>query len=111
MEFLFLVCTDETAPPYRAEEDNIQEWVAEVERREVGRAGNRLRLPADATTVKVRDGKVALIDGPFAETKDYIAGFDLLDCADLDEAIEIASRHPMAKFGQIEIRPIWPLGG
>lgn len=110
MEFLFLVCTDETAPAYVAEEDNIEEWGGEIDRRGIGKAGDRLRPPADATTVRVRDGKLLIADGPFVETKDYIAGFDLLDCADLDDAIEIASRHPMAKFGQIEIRPIWPIG-
>ena len=46
--------------------------------------------------------------GLFAETQEWIAGFVLLECADLDEAIEIASRHPMARFGKIEIRPFWP---
>lgn len=109
MEFLFLVCTDSTAPAYVAAEDNIEQWVEEVERRGMGRAGDRLRPPADATTVRVRGGKVILADGPFAETKDYIAGFDLLECTDLDDAISIASKHPMARFGQIEIRPLWPL--
>ena len=111
MEFLFLVCTDTTAPAYNEAEDNIEEWGAEIERRGIGRAGDRLRPPADATTVRVRDGKVGVFDGPFTETKDYIAGFDVLDCDDLDDAIAVASRHPMAKFGQIEIRPVWPLGG
>ncbi|MEP6843988.1 MAG: YciI family protein [Pseudolysinimonas sp.] len=109
MEFLFLVCTDSTAPEYVAAEDNIEQWVEEVERRGIGRAGDRLRPPADATTVRVREGKVILADGPFAETKDYIAGFDLLECTDLDDAISIAAKHPMAKFGQIEIRPLWSL--
>jgi hypothetical protein len=46
-------------------------------------------------------------DGPFAETKEWIGGFDLLDCGNIDEAIEIASKHPMARFGKIEIRPLW----
>jgi hypothetical protein len=110
MQFLFLVCTDSTAPEYKAEEDNIQEWVDEVVRRGMSLAGDRLRPPADAATVTVRDGAVSVTDGPFVETKDYIAGFDLLECADLDDAIDIASRHPMARFGQIEIRPIWSLG-
>jgi hypothetical protein len=109
MEFLFLVCTDSTAPAYRAEEDNIEEWFDEVVRRGMTLAGDRLRPPADAATVRVRDGAVTVTDGPFVETMDYIAGFDLLKCADLDDAIDIASRHPMARFGQIEIRPVWPL--
>ena len=60
-------------------------------------------------TVRVRAGKTLVSDGPFAESKEWIAGFDLLDCASLDEAIAIASRHPMARFGSIELRPFWPI--
>jgi hypothetical protein len=57
--------------------------------------------------VQVRRGEVVLSDGPFAETKEQVGGFDLIDCRDLDEAIEVASKHPAAKFGTIEVRPLW----
>jgi hypothetical protein len=50
---------------------------------------------------------VLVSDGPFAETKEQIAGFDVLECADLDEAIEVASRHPVARIGTVEVRPFW----
>ena len=60
------------------------------------------------TTVRVRNREVLLTDGPHAETKDLMVGFDVLDCADLDEAIEVAAKHPMAWGGQIELRPFWP---
>jgi hypothetical protein len=50
---------------------------------------------------------VVLSDGPFAETKEQIAGYDVIDCEDLDEAIEVASKHPVARFGTIEVRPFW----
>jgi len=56
--------------------------------------------------VRVRNGQVLIADGPFAETKELIVGFDLLECADLDEAIEVASSHPMSRIGRIEIRPL-----
>ena len=69
--------------------------------------GDALRPIADATTVRKRGGKVLVTDGPFAETREWIAGFDILECADLDEAIEIASQHPMARFGRLELRPFW----
>jgi hypothetical protein len=69
--------------------------------------GQRLQPVSDATTVSVRGGEVLIADGPFAETKEQIAGYDVLDCADLDEAIEVASRHPVAPFGKIEVRPFW----
>jgi hypothetical protein len=83
------------------------EWSEEMRQRGVLRGGAGLRPPSDATTVRVRNGAVLLTDGPFAETKEQLAGFNLIQCADLDEAIEIASRHPAAGTGMIEIRPVW----
>jgi hypothetical protein len=71
--------------------------------------GDRLRPISDATTVRVRDEEVLIVDGPFAETKEQIAGYDILECADLDEAIEVAAKHPVARFGAIEVRPFWPM--
>ena len=61
--------------------------------------GDVLRPIADATTVRKRGGPVLVTDGPFAETREWIAGFDILECDDLDQAIDIASQHPMARFG------------
>jgi hypothetical protein len=55
----------------------------------------------------MRGGDVLVADGPFAETKEQIAGFDIIECDDLDEAIDVASRHPVARFGSIEVRPFW----
>lgn len=108
MRYLLFICTDPAGEPYVAEEDDIETWLADLERRGAAVDGSRLRPPEDATTVRVRDGKVLVSDGPFAETKEWIAGFDQIECANLDEAIEIASGHPMARFGRIEIRPLWP---
>jgi len=108
MRYLMFVCVDPAAEKYVPEEDNIEEWVAEMDGRGVRILGNRLKEPKDATTVRRRKGKVIVTDGPFAETKEWIAGFDLIECDDLETAIEIASKHPMARFGRIEIRPFWP---
>ena len=55
-----------------------------------------------------RGTELLVTDGPFAETKEQIAGFDVLECADLDEALEVGAKHPMAKFGMLELRPFWP---
>jgi hypothetical protein len=55
----------------------------------------------------MRGGELLISDGPFAETKEQIAGFDIIDCQDLDEAIEVAAKHPVAAFGSIEVRPFW----
>lgn len=60
-----------------------------------------------ATTVRVRDGKIITTDGPFAETKEQLGGFYMLDCKDLDEAIELAAQIPGIKYGSVEIRPIF----
>jgi hypothetical protein len=106
MTFLFLIGSDATAEPYRAELDTIEAWVTEMDGRGVRVLGDRVRPPADAKTVKLRHGERVVSNGPFAETKERIGGFDLIDCANMEEAIEIASKHPMARFGQIEIRPI-----
>ena len=57
--------------------------------------------------VRVRGGKPFVTDGPFAETKELIAGFDVLECSSLEEAVDIASRHPVAAFGAIDVREFW----
>ncbi len=80
-------------------------WVDEMDGRGVRLQGNRLQEISTATTVRVRAGEVVLADGPFAETKELIAGFDILECADLDEAIEVAGKHPVARIGALEVRP------
>ena len=67
----------------------------------------RLRRVSAATTVRVRGDEVLLSDGPFAETKEQVGGYDLIECENLDEAVEVASKHPVARFGTIEVRPIW----
>ena len=107
MRYLMFVCTDPAAEPYRPEEDNAREWAAEMDRRGVRQLGQRLEGIEAAVTVRRRQGRTLVTDGPFAETKEWIAGFDLLECADLEEAIAVAAAHPMARFGRIEIRPLW----
>jgi len=109
MRYMMFVATDPEAEPFVPEGDNIAEWIADVEARGVHVLGERLRPVEDATLVRVRGGELLVTDGPFTESKEWVAGFDVLDCQDLDEAIEIASRHPMARFGRIELRPMWPL--
>ena len=72
-------------------------------------AGEALQPTDTATSVRVRDGSTLVTDGPFAETKEALGGFYLLECKDLDEAIEMAAKIPGAKQGTIEVRPIWQL--
>jgi hypothetical protein len=71
------------------------------------KAGDRLQLTTTATTVRVRDGKTLTTDGPFAETREQLGGYYLIEAKDLDAALGIAARIPGARFGSIEVRPIW----
>jgi hypothetical protein len=110
MKYLMLVCVDPAFKPTAADLENapdVNEWVEQMDGKGIRLTGNRIRPAGDATTVRVRSGEVLLTDGPYAETKEQIAGFDILECADLDEAIEVASKHPMAWGGMIELRPYW----
>ena len=75
------------------------------------RGGEPLQPPATATTVRVRDGQTLTTDGPFAETKEHLAGFYLVECDNLDEAIEYGAQIPDATYGSIEVRPVLPMPG
>jgi hypothetical protein len=103
MKYLMIVSYDPAIE--RIDDDNdIDSWVSEMDGRGVRLEGRALD-PDEATTVRVRDGQVLVSDGPFAETKEIMVGYDFLDCATLDEAIEVASKHPLAKRGCMELRP------
>ena len=112
MKYMLIHCIDESAersgdPERRVPAaPSIESWLFEMEGRGVLLHGDRLRNVSDATTVQVRSQELLVSDGPFAETKEQIAGYDVIDCADLDEAIEVASKHPTAWYGTIEVRPI-----
>lgn len=106
MKYLLLICIDEPITAF-PEETDAQAWADEMTSRGIRLMGNRTRDAEDATTVRVRDGATLLTDGPYAETKEQMCGFDIIECADLDEAVEVAAKHPMARFGMIEVRPFW----
>jgi hypothetical protein len=72
------------------------------------KAGDRLKPVSAASTVRVRNGKAAITDGPFAETREQLGGYDLIEAKNLDEATAIAARIPGARYGSIEVRPVWP---
>ena len=113
MRYALLICTDENALAAASPEETAEMLAAydtfgrEMAARGVLQGGERLRPTTEATTVRVHHGDVVVSDGPFAETKEQIGGFYLVDCRDLDEAIEVASKIPAAGHGTIEVRPIW----
>jgi hypothetical protein len=111
IQYMMLVCADPAADPGEfARDEPAGPWVAEMNDRGVRLYGSELGPPGRARTVRVRQKRAMVTDGPFAETKEQVAGFDVLECADLDEAIEVAGRHPMARLGILEVRPLWPFG-
>jgi hypothetical protein len=122
LRYLMLVCADmrramdaaaeaaddDSAP--RAEDpdegpDDIDVWIADAGARRL--YGWPLEFPNEAVTVRRRGGQVVTTDGPFAATKEQIAGYDLLECDDLDDALQVAAAHPVAGGGVIELRPLW----
>jgi hypothetical protein len=109
VKYLIFIATDHSVAHLEESLGAIQAWVKEGADRGIRLDGNRLRPPDSAKLVRVRDGKKLVTDGPFAETKEWIAGYDILECQNLDEAVDYVSRHPMAARGQIEIRPFWPM--
>ncbi|HEV3353134.1 MAG TPA: YciI family protein [Acidimicrobiales bacterium] len=115
MRYALLICTDETAMAAASPEEAqastaaYMAWGEEMGKRGILQGGERLRPTTDATTVQVREDGVLTSDGPFAETKEQIGGFYLVDCKDLDQAIEVAAQLPGARNGSIEVRPIWEM--
>jgi hypothetical protein len=115
MRYLLMVCWDaermngQTEPEPGTEPDDEKPfpWVDNLQAQGIWLMGDQLAPPRRARSVRVRDGKKMVTDGPFAETKEAIGGFDLIECGSLDEAVEIAASHPIAEAGTIEVRPLW----
>jgi hypothetical protein len=107
MKYVAFVGTDGPQPKEAVAEMNrgFPAYFEEMNRRGVRLLGRELRLPDAGATVRVRGGDRLVTDGPFAETKEFVGGFNLLECADLDEAIEVESKSPVARFLPLEIRP------
>jgi hypothetical protein len=109
MRYMLLICPDKSIELPAQERSRIgpkvEAWVKEMDGRGVRLEGHELAPVVDATTIRVRHDEVLLADGPFAETKEQIAGFDVLECSNLDEALEVAAKHPVARFGAVELRP------
>ena len=112
MKYAMLIYTDQASEASRsqAEQQSIMGayhgFTTEVREKDLYKAGEALYPTTSATTVRVRDGRAVTTDGPFAETKEQLGGFYILDCKDLDEAIEYAAKIPGAAHGSVEVRPV-----
>ncbi|HEX5618235.1 MAG TPA: YciI family protein [Solirubrobacteraceae bacterium] len=111
-EYMLLVYEEEVEPAQQAEREHITPTLVELNAslREAGLLDSvrRLHSTESATSVRVRGGETEITDGPFAVTKEVLAGYYVLDCADLDAAIKLAARLPMAPWATIEVRPVMP---
>ena len=112
MQYLMLIYSEESKDPQPCSSEGeafmnaYWKYTEEVKEKKLMLGSNALQPVSTATTVRLRDGKPVIADGPFAETKEQLGGYYLLDCKDLDEAIEYAAKIPSAAHGSIEIRPI-----
>src|SRR5918995_1946415 len=111
-QYMLLVYEEEVEPAEQAEREQVTLMLVELHAslREAGLlvGVQRLHSTESATSVRVRDGETEIVDGPFAVTKEVLAGYYVLDCADLDEALKHAARMPMTPWATIEVRPIMP---
>jgi hypothetical protein len=105
MQYVMLVRVDPDLPV--PEGSDVAPWVEEGERAGMRLQGGPVENPETATTVRVRDGKTLVSDGPFIETKEWVAGYDLLEAESLEQAVDYATRHPVAQFGALELREVW----
>jgi hypothetical protein len=113
MRYVLLVCNDETEQltPEESEERyaGYLRCQEEMEARGALITRERLRPTSTSTTVRVRNGELVIADGPFAETKEQIAGYFLVEAKDLDAAVDLASLIPAVHDGMIEVRPVWEM--
>ena len=110
LRFLMLPCLDGIPEADDVEEQllrDLQAWAETVDGSGVRLVGGALAPASAATTVRVRDGETLLSDGPFVETKEYVAGIDILNCETMDEALALAAAHPLSRFHMVEVRPFW----
>jgi hypothetical protein len=111
-QYMLLVYEEEVDPAEQAERERVTPMLVELHAglREAGLlvSVQRLHSTESATSVRVRNGETEITDGPFAVTKEVLAGYYVLECADLDEALKQAARLPMAPWATIEVRPVMP---
>jgi hypothetical protein len=109
MKYLLLIADDESVKTDPERTAAYMAWVEEAGSRGILVGGERLRPSTDATTVRVRNDELLVADGPFAETKEQIGGYFIIDVPNIDDAIKAAAMLPGAQNGSIEIRPIWEM--
>jgi hypothetical protein len=107
MQFLLIICHDDNFRPTERLISDIHTWTKEMTDRGIRVYGNPLRPAGDATTVRVRNGKLTRTNAPFTNSTEKMCAYELIEYGSTDEAVEVASKHPMAKAATIEVREVW----
>jgi hypothetical protein len=115
VKYMLMFWDDDSAeaPPERGAVDltAIRSWVDEMAGRGIRLHGSSLADAAEGSIVRVRDGETLVSDGPYAETKEQVVGYDVIECADVDTAIRVAAAHPLASTATVEVRPLGDFPG
>jgi len=107
VQFLFIISHDDTFRPTDDLIGEIGRWIGDARSRGVLLSGVPLRPPGEALTVRIRDGRLGVTSGPFSDSSEQMCAYELIECGDLEEAVDLAAAHPMAKAATIEVRPVW----
>lgn len=107
MQFLLIISHDQSFRPTDQLLAEIGEWIERAEALNLRMLGKPLRPAAEASTIRVRDGRTHVTPGPFSPSADQMCAFELIDCASEAHAVDLAAAHPMARVATIEVRPIW----
>jgi hypothetical protein len=107
MHYLLIIAHDNAFAPTEHLLEEIMDWIKSMETRGIRVQGNPLRPASEAVTVRVREGEVSHSPGPFSRSREQMCAYELIQCASLDVAVEVAAKHPMASAATIEVRPVW----
>jgi len=107
MNYLLIIAHDDGFAPTERLIAEIMAWIKSMEARGIRVQGNPLRPASEAVTVRVRDGRIGHSSGPFSRSREQMCAYELIQCASLDLALEVAAQHPMAAVATVEVRPVW----
>ncbi|MCC6209001.1 MAG: transcription initiation protein [Gammaproteobacteria bacterium] len=107
MQYLMIICHDDAFAPPETLFADIGAWITKMDGRGIREYGNPLRPASDSTTVRMRNGRLLRTCGPFTDSDEKICAYELIECRDLEEAVDVAAQHAMARVATIEVRPIW----
>jgi len=107
VKYLLIISHDNAFVPTNSLITSIHKWIQKMSESGIRIYGNPLQPPENAVTIRVREGKTKIKNGPFSSAKEKMCAYELIECESFEEAIDVAAHHPMAKVATIEVRPVW----